>query len=151
MFKKNDPDDKQEEQKTSEEEGIFNDGVGPIKYTHAAILRPIPYPAALVELNQNLPPLPEGIPVMIPPECPAPPRDYKERLRRQTEIFDAAQLALASANAAVEQEFTADQIQILDKIRKAITQGNPFGGDGETTREQTESEDEESDFDDDSD
>jgi hypothetical protein len=41
-----------------------------------------------VELNKNLPPLPEGIPVMIPPECPAPPRDYKERLSREKASFD---------------------------------------------------------------
>lgn len=65
-----------------------------MKYTHKAILRPAPYPEVLVELNKNLPPLPEGIPVMIPPECPAPPKDYKERLRRERANFDEIQSAL---------------------------------------------------------
>lgn len=37
-------DDKQEEQKASEEEEVFDDGTGPRKMTHKAILRPAPYP-----------------------------------------------------------------------------------------------------------
>lgn len=63
----------------------------------------------LVELNKNLPPPPEfTFTIEMPPECPAPPRDYKERLRRQTQLFDAEQLAAARRNATVEQEFTED-------------------------------------------
>ena len=90
-------------------------------------MRPAPYPAVLVELNKNLPPLPEGIPVMIPEPCPAPPKDYKERLSRETANFDEIQSALEKQGQnEVQQEFTADQILILDKIRLAISQGNPF-------------------------
>ena len=54
---------KEEEEKAGEEE-VYDDGKGTM--TNKAVLRPIPYPAVLVELNKNLPPLPEGIPVMIP-------------------------------------------------------------------------------------
>lgn len=110
IFKKSGSvDGKQEEEKASEEEeGIFNDGTGPLKYTNCAILRPVPYPEVLVELHKGLPVLPEAIPVMLPPDCPAPPKDYKELLRRQTQLFDAEQLAIARRNATVEQEFTED-------------------------------------------
>ena len=59
-----------------EDQQIYNDGTGPIRYTNSAILRPAPYPTVLIELNKNLPPLPEGIPVSVAPECPAPPRDH---------------------------------------------------------------------------
>ena len=32
-----------------EEEGIFNDGTGPVVYTYEAVLRPVPFPECLVE------------------------------------------------------------------------------------------------------
>lgn len=43
-----------------EEEGIFNDGVGPLVYTYEARLKPIPFPEILVEYCQKLPPIPEN-------------------------------------------------------------------------------------------
>lgn len=84
---------KQEESKQEEEVGVFNDGNGPIKFTHGAVLKPIPMPQALVDFAKNLPPLPEN-PVMIPPQCPAPPKNFNEMFRRQTLVFDELQLAL---------------------------------------------------------
>ena len=48
--------------------------------------------------------------------------------------------------------FTDDHIRILNKIRTAISQGDPFKNTGEdTTKEETESDQEESDFEKDSD
>jgi hypothetical protein len=82
---------------------------------------------------------------MIPPECPAPPRDYKERFRRESAAFDRIQAAIDRANAPAVQEFTLDQINILDKIRQAINAGDPFKGNpDEATRDQTESDNESS-------
>ena len=75
-------------------------------------------PEILIEFANRLPPLPDN-PVMIPPECPAPPKNYKELLRRQTLVFEEMQSALKIADSP-DQVFTDDQILILNKIRKAI-------------------------------
>jgi len=39
------------------------------------------FPEWLKDLNKDVPPLPEGIPVMVPELCPAPPKDYKNKLQ----------------------------------------------------------------------
>ena len=70
-----------EESKNEEEEIVFNDDDGTVKYTDKAILKPIEMPAVLVEFAKRLPPLPEN-PIMIPPKCPAPPRNFNQLYRR---------------------------------------------------------------------
>ena len=49
-----------------EDDMIYNDGTGEIKYTDHAKLKPPTFPDWLKDLNKDVPPLPEGIPVMIP-------------------------------------------------------------------------------------
>lgn len=135
-----------------EEEGIFNDGVGPLVYTYEARLKPIPFPDLLVEHCKKLPPIPEN-PVTKGPACPAPPRNYKDLIRRQELEFEQMHSALNQNQEEALKVFTDDQINILDKIRKAISQGDPFKGtaSSETTKEETDSDGQASDFEKDSD
>ena len=53
------------------------DSIEEVRWTHEAVLKPIAFPKELVELNKGVPELPKDIPVMVPPMCPAPPKNHK--------------------------------------------------------------------------
>lgn len=67
--------------------------------------------------------------------------------------FEQMHSALNQNQEEALKVFTDDQINILDKIRKAISQGDPFKGSAadETTKEETDSDGQPSDFEKDSD
>ena len=93
-----------------EDEEIFNDGNGPIKYTHGAKLNPIQMPQTLVDHAKKLPPLPPS-PIMIPPQCPAPPKNFNVLYRRQTLVWDELQLAKLKEDKPVT--ITDDQYDVI--------------------------------------
>ena len=82
------------QEEDSDDDMIYNDGTGEIKYTDHANLKPIPLPKNYLELYKDLPPLPADIPVMIPPQCPAPPKDYKQKLKQEAAEYFKLTLGL---------------------------------------------------------